>query len=147
MIIEDKILPGEELFKYVAYIYEESQKRVTPPLEESTKPQFSEDVKNEKPKEEIEGDLPGYCEDGQCCLNFSSFLEDEDIENTMYGSISEEGDQLKSEIKQQGSNSKNEKFQEVESDYDKMMAARNDMSKPTQPRGGEMPQGRTLNIN
>jgi len=147
MVIEDKILPGEELFKYVAYIYEESQKRVTPQLEESTKPQNSADIKNETPLEEPDEDLPGYCENGQCALNFASFLEDEDIENTMYGSISEEGDELTTDIKQQGSNSKNEKFVEVEGDYEKMMSARNDIGKPTQMKGGEMPQGRTLNIH
>ena len=80
MQIDDSIILGEELFKYIHIILDKLNKRVTPPLENSTKPMPSELEKVET-EPENPGDLDGYCLDGNCALPFSSLEEDEFIDN------------------------------------------------------------------
>lgn len=81
MVIEDNIIYGEDLFKYIHIVLDKIKQRITPPLENSTKPIPSDTLqpnKQEKDdtKKQDEEDLPGFCIDGSCALDFSSLEED-----------------------------------------------------------------------
>ena len=120
MQIEDSIILGEELFKYINIILDKLNKRVTPPLENSTKPIPSE-LESNKTEPEESRELDGFCLDGNCALPFSSLEEDEYIDNKQFF---EELDAEENKTEENLPTDTNEKHNEVSNAYEEMMKER-----------------------
>jgi hypothetical protein len=123
MVIDNSIILGDELFKYIHIILDKLNKRVTPPLENSTKPMPSE-LESNKKEQENTGELDGFCLDGNCALPFASLEEDLYIDNKQ---SFEELDPDENKKDQNLPSDTNEKHIQVSSDYERMMKERQEV--------------------
>tara|TARA_R110001599_G_scaffold199328_2_gene396127 strand:- start:1094 stop:1531 length:438 start_codon:yes stop_codon:yes gene_type:complete len=121
MVVDNSIIFGDELFKYINIILDKLNKRVTPPLENSTKPIPSELESNKTEEPEESGELDGFCLDGNCALPFSSLEEDEYIDNKQFF---EELDTEENKTEENLPTDTNEKHNEVSNAYEVMMKER-----------------------
>jgi hypothetical protein len=121
MVVDDSIIFGDELFKYINIILDKLNKRVTPPLENSTKPIPSELESNKKEEPEESGELDGFCLDGNCALPFSSLEDDQYIDNKQFF---EELDTEENKTEENLPTDTNEKHNEVSNAYEVMMKER-----------------------
>lgn len=121
MVVQDSLIVGDELFKYIQMTLDRLTQRVTPPLENNPKTVQSdtEPVKQDKPQED---DIMGFCMDGSCSLDFSSlednvYIDNRDIyENLDEGEIKTPVDNPREDM--------SEKHKEVSNNYDTMMKQR-----------------------
>lgn len=122
MVVQDSLIVGDELFKYIQMTLDRLTQRVTPPLENNPKTVQSdtEPVKQEESKGD--DDIMGFCMDGSCSLDFSSlednvYIDNRDIyENLDEGEIKTPIDNPKEDM--------SEKHKEVSNSYDIMMKQR-----------------------
>lgn len=149
MVIENtKILPGVELFKYIEYLIKNTSEESSSPSPEkkpsellpnhnnglmvpgnmrnlNEQPSDSPDV---KPQSQGDVDLPGFCIGGSCELGFSSINEDEDIKDGSFEYL--EGNEetktcsLDFNKNEPVISSMNEKTQQLDNDYNRMMQQR-----------------------
>jgi hypothetical protein len=122
MVVNDSIILGEELFKYINILIDKLNKRVTPPLENSTKPIPSELEPNKTEEPEESGELDGFCLDGNCALPFSSLEDDEYIDNKQFFEELEQIEENKTE--ENLPTDTTEKHNEVSNAYEEMMKER-----------------------
>ena len=150
MIIQNKILPGVELFKYLKYIISEKTKKPEEPpkpellpkdnndmipgnmaqpsdMRNLNKPPDDNNLLNKKPDESGELDLPGFCIDGSCELGFSALEEGNDIRDGNFEYL-ETDDSTKSCSIDNNVTNKGEKTKQFDDDYSRLMTERgNDM--------------------
>lgn len=144
LYLAEGLIIGDELFKYLNGILN-MDTRVTPPLEESTKPILSKDEKVEKKDTNDEdGLLNGYCVNGMCGLSFSSLEEDDEKFNSFHkddkyemveGGLNLE--QNKDDLNNQESLDKGD----LSKKYEKLMEERNALLNSNKP-----PTQNTMNI-
>ena len=126
MVLDDSLLLGEELFKYIHGLLDKLTNRVTPPLENSSKPRPSElDSREKETEKEKEGEVDGYSLDGTCNLTFASLEEDEYIDQRNFFEELECDDSSPPEELLENTS---EKHRQVADDYEKMMKERNELN-------------------
>jgi len=148
MVIEGKILPGVELFKFLEYLIKENNvkkevianknERVNDLMPEQNNSMVSHakeqtnqmrnlnqppDDNNDhnKPDESGDLDLPGFCIGGVCDLGFSP-LEGDDTGMDNFEYLEENSDTKTCDI--DNSSTKSEKAKQVDDDYSRMMQDR-----------------------
>ena len=125
LIIQNTIITGDELFKYVNILLDKLQNRVTPQLENSSKPIPSDTQKSEPDQEEKEQEIMGFCLDGSCNLDFSSLEDETDTNKNLYELLDEGEIKTTTDIPENMS----EKHTEVANNYEKMMKDRENLLK------------------
>lgn len=123
MIIDESLLFGDELFKYLNILLDKLTGRVTPPLENSSKPTPSE-LDTTKTEDDVK-ELDGYCIDGDCQLPFSSLEDDEFIDQKTFYEELEPIEKISDETLLSDTS---EKHVQVSNDYEKMMKSRNELN-------------------
>ena len=125
LIIQNTIVTGDELFKYINILLDKLQNRVTPQLENSSKP-IPSDMQKSEPEpepEEQEKEIMGFCLDGSCNLDFSSLEDESDINKNVYELLDEGEIKTTTDIPENMS----EKHTQVANNYEKMMKDRQDL--------------------
>tara|TARA_B110001469_G_C9647589_1_gene328251 strand:+ start:4375 stop:4920 length:546 start_codon:yes stop_codon:yes gene_type:complete len=128
MVVDETIVFGEELFKYINIALDKITKRVTPPLENSTKPEPSDNftVDQKSKEQENSEDLPGYCIDGICALDFSSLEEDTLFNNRdVFEKIDEESDTNSGTDLENLPSDNKDKSNKLTNDYEQLIQDRN----------------------
>tara|TARA_B100000902_G_C27240353_1_gene879653 strand:+ start:493 stop:1119 length:627 start_codon:yes stop_codon:yes gene_type:complete len=151
MLIENKVLPGVELFKFLEYIVEEYNKESEPESDNSANNPNMFDTQNtnnpvmfntphnmrnlnkppednnrlhknpDKPTNDNDGDLPGFCINGKCDLGFSS-IDDSNLQEGKYEYLDSEESTKSCSI--DNVTNKGEKAKQMDDDYSRMMSER-----------------------
>ena len=150
MIIENQILPGGELFKYIDYLINEYEKQnkkndyvnndnyktnQTPhPEPNNSNPSEKSNI-NEGPSEDNGLDLEGFCIGGICDLGFSMLEEEknEGMNRDNYEYLDNTMEHTQKEIE---SSTKSERAKEMDDEYSRMMEMRGEQSTGQQMHGG-----------
>ena len=131
MVVDDKLLPGEELFKFLNYLIEQNSN--SPDDVKNIMNGMRTNIENEKENTmlpqtqnvEPQNDddlLPGFCIGGVCELGFSSIENDKDISmDNSFEMLDSSGD-ITPEMDM--GHTKNEKAQQMDDDYSRMMQER-----------------------
>lgn len=147
MIIENQILPGGELFKYIDYLindYENKNKKNdfvnqdNYKTNETPHPEVNKSNSNinEGPSEDNGLDLEGFCIGGICDLGFSMLEEEknEGMNRDNYEYLDNMMEHTKKEIE---SSTKSERAKQMDDEYSRMLEMRGEQS-TGQMMGGAM---------
>ena len=143
MLIENKVLPGVELFKFLEYLVNEHNKESEPESNNSAnhpnnlnmfstphnmrnlnKPPEDNNQLHKNPEKpaDDDGDLPGFCINGRCDLGFSS-IDDSNLQEGKYEYLESEESTKSCSIDNNVTN-KGEKVKQMDDDYARMMSER-----------------------
>ena len=137
MIVDNKILPGSELFKFIEYLLNENKQNQSPmqqsPMQQSpmqppsmrssNSQTHSGNVPEDSSNQDNDTDMDGFCFNNSC-LNYSS-LEGDDS-NIMSNYELLDSDENTQSCKISNDNPvKGEKIQQFDSDYERLTTERN----------------------
>lgn len=150
MIIENQILPGSELFKYIEYLineYENKNKKndyvnndnyktneIPHPEPDESMPS-SQSNSNEGPGEDNGLDLEGFCIGGICDLGFSMLEEEKNdgMNRDNYEYLDNTMEHTQKDIE---TSNKSERAKEMDDEYARMMEMRGEDSTGQRMNGG-----------
>lgn len=154
MIVENQILPGGELFKYIDYLINEYEKQnkknefvnndnyktnQTPhPQSNNMTPSTQSNVSekpNEGPSEDNGLDLEGFCIGGMCDLGFS-MLEEEQNDGMNRDNYEYLDNTMEHTQKHIETSNKSDRTKEMDDEYARMMEMRGEHSTGQQMHGG-----------